>query len=96
MPARRPNDPDLDRLRARISDQAPVWGSLIRRRRTDLGLTQGQLADLVGVPFQTISKVEKGGIVCRDYLKAAIAMRLFVEVDELFPWPSRQALEAAA
>lgn len=94
---RRPIDPDLDRLRARIlATEAPLWGARVRQRRTDLGLTQGQLADLVGVPFQTISKVENGGIVCRDYLKAALALRLAVEVDDLFPWPTRSALEAAA
>lgn len=93
----RSQDPDLDRLRSCfLKQQAPVWGALVKRRRSDLGLSQGQLADLVGVPFQTISKVEVGAIVARDYLKAAIALRLFVEVDALFPWPSRQALEAAA
>lgn len=93
---RRSVDPDLDRLRVRMSAEAEVWGNLVRRRRNVLGLTQGQLADLIGVPFQTISKVERGTIVCRDYLKVALALRLFVEVEDLFPWPPRRALESAA
>jgi len=55
-----------------------------------------ELAGLVGVPIQTISKVERGDIVARDYLKLALALRLACEVDDLFGWPTREQLQVMA
>lgn len=76
--------------------QAKDWGALVRKRRKDLGLSQAQLAALIGVPFQTISKVENGAIAARDYLKAAIALRLLTDIEDLFPWPRRDELGVAS
>jgi DNA-binding XRE family transcriptional regulator len=88
---------DLDRLRARFATtEAKNWGLLVRQRRRRLGISQGQLAGLVGCPVQTISKVERGNIVPRDYLKAAISVALADEVTHLFPWPSRRELVVTA
>jgi transcriptional regulator with XRE-family HTH domain len=85
---------DLDRLRMRMEAEAATWGALVKARRRLLHLSQPQLASLVGCRVQTISKVERGQIVLRDYLKAAIAVSLATEVGELFPWPTRRELAA--
>jgi transcriptional regulator with XRE-family HTH domain len=82
----------LDRLRSKIDAEAATWGALVKARRRLLQLSQPQLAELVGCRVQTISKVERGQIVPRDYLKAAIALNLAAEVGELFPWPTRREL----
>lgn len=87
---------DLDRLRTHLAAQSAGWGGRVRHRRKALGLTQQQLADLLDVPVQTVSKVERGQIVPRDYLRAGLAIRLCVEIDELFPWPTRADLTRAA
>lgn len=94
--ADRSEELDLDRLRAFFEEYRKECGGRVRQRRKALRLTQPQLGELVGVPFQTISKVETGQIDARDYLKAAIAIRLAMEVDDLFPWPNRRVLEVAA
>lgn len=90
---------DLDRLRnyfGKSSTYRKACGARVKQRRKDLGLTLAQVGGLVGVPFQTIHKVENGDIDARDYLKAAIALRLGVPIEELFPWPTRTDLEAVA
>jgi len=88
---------DLDRIRlSLVMTLAKEWGSRVRARRIALGLGQAQVAELVGTTIQTISKLERGEIVARDYLKIALAVRLHAEVDELFPWPARSELESAA
>lgn len=84
----------LDRLREIIDAEALSWGALVKARRQMLRLSQPQLANLVGCRVQTISKVERGQIVARDYLKAAIAIALACEVADLFPWPTRRELAA--
>lgn len=94
-----PKDPNLklDRLRDHFSDaESKRWGVLVQARRRQLGLSQVQVASVVGCPVQTISKVERGQIVPRDYLKAAISMALAEEVGALFPWPTRRELAVAS
>jgi DNA-binding XRE family transcriptional regulator len=87
-------DLDLDRLRAYFGKPyRQECGKRVQRKRSDMGLTQASLGQLIGVPFQTISKVENGEIDTRDYLKAALALRLGCPVEDLFPWPSRETLE---
>lgn len=39
------------------------WGSLVRRARADAGLTQGELADRVGVEQAMISYIERGEVL---------------------------------
>src|SRR5260370_30177350 len=57
-----PKDKDKDK-----DDTAPhpidvYAGGRMRRRRTQLGLSQGTLASKIGVSFQAIQKYEAGGI----------------------------------
>lgn len=77
-----------------------VWskecGDRVRKARIEIGVTQQKLAETIPCPFQTISKVERGEIVPRDYLRAAIALRLCKEVHELWPYPSRERLRNAS
>ena len=89
---------NLERLREVFGAQAKVWGRLVRDRRRSLGLTQQQFADLIrrDFPIQTVSKIERGEIAPRDYLRAAIALRLGQSIDDLFPYPSRDDLAKAA
>lgn len=81
---------DLDVVRGLVRNASHRWGPNVRARREALGLTQAQLVELIdGIAVQTVSKIEIGRIVPRDYLKVAIATALHVEPDVLFPLPSR-------
>jgi len=83
---------DLDVLRAQLRNQRSTWGSKVKARRTALGLTLAQVAEMSegAVRAQTLSKIELGEIEPRDYMKLAIAVALLTEVDALFPMPSRE------
>jgi len=63
------------------------WGARVAARRADLGLTQTQFADVVGVTQQTISKIENGGMIPHDKLKVTIAQKTGTRVADLFAWP---------
>lgn len=97
-PVHRRETVDLDRLRDYIEIQAKQSGARVRARRKALGLRQHDLARLIdpAFPFQTISKIEMGQIIPREYLRAAIAMRLCCEVEELWPYPRRADLMKVA
>lgn len=86
----------LDRLRALTEQHAKTCGELVRARRKALGLTLEQTSPIVGVPVQTLSKIERGQIVARDYLRAALAVALVCEVSDLFPPLTRAELVAVA
>lgn len=73
-----------------------VWGVNVAAARSDLGLTQEQLALLCDVTQQTISKVERGVIRPRDRLKLRLAHALGRRPAELFPWPSPSRREGVA
>ncbi|MCH8616453.1 helix-turn-helix domain-containing protein [Sphingomonas sp. SM33] len=66
-----------DRLANRLKD-----------RRTELGLTQGQLADLCLVSRKTINTVENGVFVPSTLLALKLAEALSVPVEQLF-WIER-------
>lgn len=88
----RTNQERLDLLRTFSRDQAGDHGQRVRARRQALKLTLEQLADLVGTPAQTVSKVERGELLARPYLQHAIALALHAEPSDLFPQPTRQEL----
>jgi putative transcriptional regulator len=63
-------------------------GSRLKERRTELGLTQGQLADLCLVSRKTINTVENGVFVPSTVLALKLAEALGVSVEQLF-WIDR-------
>ena len=71
------------------------WGAQLSKRRLDLTLTQAELAEVVGVAQQTISKIEKGEIIPHDKLKLRIAQRTGSNVQTLWAWPPADDLGAA-
>ena len=56
----------------------------VRELRTEAGMTQQQLADLVGVSRQTINAIEKGDYNPTIRLCIAICRALNRTLDELF------------
>jgi putative transcriptional regulator len=58
--------------------------SRMRRARLRAGLTQGDLAAIVGTSLETISSVERGESIPSVTLALAIASALDVSVEELF------------
>ena len=60
----------------------------LKERRTELGLTQGQLADMCVVSRKTINTVENGIFVPSTLLALKLAEALGVTVDWLF-WIER-------
>lgn len=63
-------------------------GNGLKDRRLELGLTQGQLADLCLVTRKTINTVENGVFVPSTVLALKLAETLKVPVEELF-WIER-------
>lgn len=86
---------DLRRQLGPKSHWAIRCGALVRKRRTDLGLSLEQVAVLCDVSVNTVHKVETGALVPRDYLRAAVSFALALEVTDLWP-PMRRAELAEA
>ncbi len=63
-------------------------GNRIKERRTELGLTQAELADLCLVSRKTINTVENGVFVPSTVLALKIAEALSEPVERLF-WLAR-------
>ncbi|HEU4695548.1 MAG TPA: helix-turn-helix domain-containing protein [Sphingomicrobium sp.] len=63
-------------------------GNSLKDRRTELGLTQGQLAELCLVSRKTINTVENGVFVPSTLLALKLAEALGVSVEQLF-WIER-------
>ena len=56
----------------------------IKARRTALGLTQSELAELCGVSRKTVNTVENGVFVPSTVLALKLARALRVRVEQLF------------
>jgi putative transcriptional regulator len=63
-------------------------GNSLKERRTELGLTQGQLAELCLVSRKTINTVENGVFVPSTLLAIKLAEALGLSVEQLF-WIER-------
>lgn len=59
----------------------------LREERTKHGLTQAQLADLVGVSRKTINTVENGVFIPSTVLALRLAAALKTTVESLFKLP---------
>lgn len=62
-------------------------GTSLREARTAAGLTQAQLAELIGVSRKTINTVENGVFVPSTTLALKLARALKTSVEELFFLP---------
>lgn len=82
-------DPDV--LRVVMRRRGELAGGRVRRLRV-VGPTTFCAA--IGVPLQTLHKIETGEIVPRDHLKAAIALALGVEMSNIWPWPTLEEIRA--
>ncbi len=71
-------------------------GNLVRSRRELLNLTPAQLAEAAGVSRPTLSKIENGKLLPRDYMRISVAHSLGCRVDDLWPWPSREKVVEVA
>ena len=59
-------------------------GNRLKERRTELGLTQAELAERVGVTRKTVNTVENGVFVPSTVLALKLARALSVPVETLF------------
>ena len=59
-------------------------GNAIKQRRTDLGLTQAELAERVGVTRKTVNTVENSVFTPSALLAIKLAKALNVPVEDLF------------
>ena len=94
--------PTLDSAELRdLTKPGSAWakacGTRVRARRETLRFSRAQVAQAAGSTEMTVHRIESGALVPRDYLRLALALTLFCEVDELWPPLSReQAVEATA
>jgi len=65
----------------------PELGTTLREARTAAGLTQAQLAELIGVSRKTINTVENGVFTPSTTLALKLARALKTSVEELFFLP---------
>lgn len=84
------------RLRAAVRAWAQESGRRMQARRKLLELSQAQVAAAIGVRATTVSKAELGQIVPKDSVRMAIAAVLLCEVDDIWPYPDRATVMAAA
>lgn len=82
-------------LRSVMRKRAQESGARIAELRKAKGMGPTMFAGIVGVPLQTLHKIEHGQIVPRDHLKATIALALGVELADLYRWPSTAELVKA-
>lgn len=71
-----------------ILDEALLYsriGDAIRRRRSDLGMTQGQLAEAAGVLRTSVANVEAGRQRAPLHLVYRLCVALGVEVSAIIP-----------
>lgn len=59
------------------------FGTFVKNKRTELGLSQSQLAARVGNNYQNISRLERGEISPTLYWCSLLAEALDVQLDEL-------------
>ncbi len=64
-----------------------LWGEILLLARRERRLTQAQLAEMVRLTQQSISKMEHGEVCPPDRHKLALAVALHVEARVLFPLP---------
>ena len=69
---------------------AAECGARVKRYRMRMDVSPTWLAAVVGVSLQTISEVEAGRLVPRDYLRSAIAFALGQDTETIWPPLTRQ------
>lgn len=78
-------DEMYDILLSNIIDRSDdVGNESMKKRRSDLGLSQGELAKRVGVSRQTINMIENGGYNPTVELCIRICKELGVTLNDLF------------
>lgn len=87
---------DERRLRKAVNDWAYQSGRRLSVRRRELDWSLQDVAGLIGVTFQMISKYELGLAIPSDAKRWAIACALSVEVDQIWPNPPRAYVNVAA
>lgn len=71
----------------RGSPQTILLGKNIRARRKQLGMTQEKLADLIGMAYQSVSRIEQGHIAPKMENLPRVAKALQCTVADLFRAP---------
>lgn len=61
--------------------------NLISQIRAERNLTQRQLAELVGITYQSLQRYENGSVIPSAVMAIRIAKVLNVTVEDLFPFP---------
>lgn len=68
-------------------------GAEIAKRRIEKGYGPTKFCALIGgLSLQTLHRIEHGQSIPKDHHKAAIAMALEIDLDELYSWPSNEEI----
>lgn len=86
----------LREIRTMCHKHAIDNGNMIAQRRIAMGIRQHELATLTDLTPASISRIEDGLLVPRDYVRVAIAAALDVEPGELWPYPPLADVRALA
>ena len=62
------------------------WGTRVWERRTQMGLTQGQVASIAGLTTGTVCRIEANKLAPRYRTMVAVSKALGCTVDDLFPF----------
>ena len=86
----------LTRVEADARIPLKRWGAAVQRARKNLGMSQAELAENVGLTQQTISKVELGTVVPSDRTKVRLAHAIGMHPGHLFGWWAQTDHESAS
>ena len=81
---------------AERADRERSWATRVLQRRTELGITQVQLAKLANITQQAVSRLERGEVTPRVSTMLAIALALGTNIEVLFPMSSAPADRVAS
>ena len=81
---------------AERADLERSWATRVLQRRTELGITQVQLAKLANITQQAVSRLERGEVTPRVSTMRAIALALGTNIEVLFPMSSAPADRVAS
>ncbi|WP_114521971.1 helix-turn-helix transcriptional regulator [Altererythrobacter sp. ZODW24] len=74
--------------------QSPELHNRLHALRTEAGLTQAQLAEMVGVSRKSVNKVENGIFIPSSVLALKLARALRCPMDQLFWLPAAAGADA--
>lgn len=67
-----------------MTNPCEIFASVLKNRRTELGMTQRELAEALGYSEKTVSKWESGGVIAPSIVLPELAAILKIDINSFF------------